>query len=178
MDTLRLLDSEELVALARIDLETNQLADALAKLKFAKSLGDFPTNLHALLGRLFARLGLFSRAQREFSAYLEQQPDAVLERFELGSVYRDNGDAFAALEEWNRVLEINTDYPPALFFKSMVLLDNNNHDEGISGLQQLIRTTNPDNLYVTRAQEVLKLLNSNELATTGISIKETRSPTH
>lgn len=162
MEHFDLLDGEELVALARLELENNQVAAALVKLKYAKTRQSIPVDVHALLGKAFARLGLFKKAQQEFSIYIERQPDALQERFELGVALRDGGDTAAAITTWSRVLEASPNYPPALFFRSLLLLDENRRDEGVFGLRQLIDTTNPENLYVKRAHDVLNALEGDD----------------
>lgn len=62
---LNLLELDELVVLANLDLEANNLPDALIKLKLAHNKGG-KGELLVMLARLYARLGLFEKAKPLF----------------------------------------------------------------------------------------------------------------
>lgn len=173
MEHYDLLDHEELVALARLDFESERLTEALTKLKHVTKLRDYPAAAHALLGKIFARLGLYSKACQEFSKFLNRHPDALHERFELGLASRDSGNPGEALRQWEQVLEHAPGYPPALFFRSLVLLDEKRHKDGVLGLQQLISSNDSENLYVKRAKEVLDEMQSREETSTDSARGET-----
>ena len=112
-------DCEELVALARIDMEQNRLDRALSRLKRALVENSGHDQANLLAARVYAQLGLFDRAEQGFKTFLESNPEAIIERFQLGMSLFDSGKASDALVAWDEVLKAEPTYPPALFYKAL-----------------------------------------------------------
>src|SRR2546427_8682268 len=63
------LDSDELVALARVDIERGAFTDALLKIKQVLADPEPLAQAFALGGRLYAQLGLWQRARPCYERY-------------------------------------------------------------------------------------------------------------
>jgi tetratricopeptide (TPR) repeat protein len=155
---LKELDVEELLALARHEVQNGEFADALARLKALVSLAPPPADSLAMMARVYAQLGLMERAQAAFRRYLESHPEAAHETFELGATYFDQGNDSQALEHWNQALAIVPTHPPALFFSAAALSRTGKVADARRHLEVLFKSTPADNLYVERARDLLKTL--------------------
>lgn len=151
-------DGVELTALAKVDLENDHLTEALAKLKSATRVEDAPADAWSMLGKLYARLAIFDRAESALATYLTLKPEALQERFEYGLVQYENGNPEGALATWDRVLDGRPDYPPAMFYKAILLIDRDRRDNAIALLQKLIESVDETNLYAGKAREALEEL--------------------
>lgn len=147
-------DASELVALAQFDIDQGRLDRALAKLKQAMGLEDFPTIAYAIAARLYGQLGLYDRAKGLFEQYLTAVPDAVLESFQLGMTYYDAGELDQALAIWEKLLARKPVHPPALFYKSLVLAYGGQSADAMQTLDVLMKSAPADNLYFGRAKEL------------------------
>ena len=155
---MEILDAEELLVLARIDMERKQMDSALVKLKNAVKLNEEMKEISSTLATLYAQVGMFERAANIYSEILEKEPESVWERFQYGMVQRDLGNVDAALSSWKKVLELDKTHPPALFFCAEAELKNN-EEEARRYLDILVQSTAADNLYVEKAKELLIELN-------------------
>ncbi len=149
-------EPDESLALARIEIQNNQHAVALARLK-ALTQGDHADPQAGLvLARLYGQLGLPARAQAGFEAFLLNQPDAVHERFELGVALMEQGKPDAALQTWAQVLRQAPTYPPALYFTAVAHYQLSQSQEAEQVLRTLFQTSAPDNTYHERGRELLQ----------------------
>lgn len=160
MEHLNLLESDELIALAKIDFDNNRLTDALIKLKHVENLSNPPIEAAAYHAKVLARLGLHGKAIKHYTHFLSKNPDATVEQFELGISMRECGDITAAMNEWDRVLASEPDFPPALFYKGLALLDQSETDEATQILRRLVDLQLENNLYVKNAKEILQSIAS------------------
>jgi tetratricopeptide (TPR) repeat protein len=151
-------DADELVALARHDLQQGRLADALAKLKIVLNGANPPTIAMAMAARIYAELRLFDRARPLFEKFLTENAGATDETFQLGMVYFDTGDLDQALELWDRVLKDQPTHPPALFFSAMAHARKGRGADARRALDIIIMSAPPDNLYFEKAREFLPSL--------------------
>jgi len=172
-------ESDELLALARLEIDKGDIEQALLKLKKVLAEKKVPAEANAMAARLYARLGLFERAQKLFKAmaarlyarlglferaqklfksYLKQRPDDVVEAFQYGMVHLDLDDEPGALEIWSSLLEKEPNHPPAMFYRGLVLARQNQVTEATNTLKRLLDTAPRENLYYTRAMELLKAI--------------------
>ncbi len=151
-------ETDELLALARLALESNDLEGALHKLKGVVNAEDAPAEGLALAARVYAQLKLFDRAEKLYQRFLDKHPDATLERFQWGMTRFEGGKAVQALEIWDVVLKEQPSYPPALFYKGLVLTQLGKTNEAKQVLDGLLKSVSADNLYFTRAKELLQAI--------------------
>jgi tetratricopeptide (TPR) repeat protein len=149
------LEQDELLALARIDIEKGQLESALLKLKQITAEKKPLADALSMLARLYAQLGLYTKAQQFFKKYVETNPDAEIEYFQLGMTYFEAGENDKAEEIWNDILTKKSTHPPSLYYKSLSLARSKNHSEAKAGLSLLLNSVSPDNLYFQRGKELL-----------------------
>lgn len=171
MQHIELFSTDELLALAALDLEQENLAEGLEKLKYLLRQEVISDELDSMLGSVYAKLQLFSDAVEHYSALLERTPSRQHERFQLGMVYREMDELAKAVECWDKVLEEQENYPPVLFHKALLLLATDDVEECSSLLQQLIATADSDNYYVERARGALEELSVTDDIATPISRK-------
>lgn len=151
-----IFDADELLALARHDLERGQLDQALHRLKRLVGESDPKPEALVLAGRLYAQLGLSEHAQRLFEKYLMAKPDAVHETFELGMTYFDSGKVEKALEMWAKVLVQQPTYPPALFYNGLASARDGKLTDAKRNLDILLKSAPADNLYFTKGKDLLR----------------------
>ena len=154
------LDNDELVALARLDVERGDLEKALVKLKQALTVDNPPAEALAMTARLYAQLHLFPRAAELFRRCLELNPQAETERFQYGMVQFDSGEVDKALDSWEEVLRTDPIHPPSLFYKSLGLVQLGRAGEARNVLDILLKSARSDNLYFSRAKDMLQMLDS------------------
>ena len=173
------LDSDELVALARVDIERGAFSDALLKIKQVLADPEPPAQAFALGGRLYAQLGLWQRARPCYERYLQTNPNAVTEAFELGMVRFDSGDAVEARKIWSNLLGKQPTHPPSLFYRALALAQENNAADARKDLDVLLKSAPPDNLYFGRGRDLLRAIDSQPATTPGASTASTtlRIPT-
>jgi tetratricopeptide (TPR) repeat protein len=148
-------DRDELLALARLDVERGQLEAALGKLKHLVAAPDRQPEALVLAARLYAQLGLMPRAQQLFEMYIAAKPDALHERFELGMTYFDSGKADRAVAMWSKVLESQPTHPPALFYTGLASAQAGKLADAKRSLDILMKSAATDNLYFSKGKELL-----------------------
>src|SRR5262245_57576148 len=154
------LERDELLALARLDLEKERVEEALRKLKRLIAEPDPLADALPLAARIYAQLGLTERAQGCYRRYLAGRPEAVLETFELGMTHFDRGDTAEAETLWRGVLERAPTHPPTLFYRALLHARTGRMPEARRDLDVLLQAVPADNLYVTRGRELLQELDS------------------
>lgn len=152
------LDNDELLALARLDVERGDLEGALLKLKQMLAAEAPQSEVLAMGGRLYAQLGLWERAKVLLQRFLVQNPNATNETFQLGMVHFDAGQAAEARKIWEGLLKTVPTHPPALFYHALVLGQEGEVNLAKHSLDTLLKTAPPDNLYFGRAKELLQAL--------------------
>jgi tetratricopeptide (TPR) repeat protein len=153
-----LLESDEIIAIARFDIENGRLDEALYKLKRLIAEQDPPIEALSMAARLYAQLRLFERAEILFRRYIEQNEDAVVELFQLGMSMFDGGKHDEALAVWENLLSRQPNYPPAQFYRGLLLARKGKLDAARAQLDELLRHIPADNLYFSRARELLQEL--------------------
>lgn len=151
-------DLDESLALARHEIESKQYASALGRLKALAQESPPSAQAVLLLARLHGQLGLPERAQAGFERYLELEPAAVHERFELGVSLFEQGQVERALQAWGRVLEQVSTYPPALYFSAVAHAQTGARSQAEQLLQALLQSTAVDNMYHERGRELAQRL--------------------
>ncbi|GEM_PF-1070060 len=149
-------DSDELLALARIDVEKGDLSEALHKLKQVIAAETAPAEAFSTTARLYAQLGLWDRAEKMFQKYLELEPKAMTETFQLGMVHFDAGRPAEALKIWDGLLKNNPTHPPALFYRALVLAQEGQIAPARQSLDVLLKSVPTDNLYFGKGKELLQ----------------------
>lgn len=157
-DKIESLDKEELLALARLDIERGDLEAALLKLKQVLVDESPPLEALSMGGRLYAQLGLWDRAKALLQRYLSQQPNAINETFQFGMVHFDSGQTAEAKKIWEGLLKTVPAHPPALFYYGLVLAQEGQIPQARQNLDTLLKSAAADNLYFGRAKELLQAL--------------------
>lgn len=153
-----LLESDEIMAIARFDIENGRLDDALYKLKRLIMEQDPPIEALSMAARLYAQLRLFERAETLFRRYIELNEDAVVELFQLGMSMFDGGKHDEALAVWENLLSRQPNYPPAQFYRGLLLARKGKLDAARTQLDELLRQIPADNLYFSHARELIQEL--------------------
>lgn len=148
------LDQEELLALARIDVENNALSDALVKLKYANRLSSDDECL-AMLARVYARIGLFTKAKAHFEQFLSRNSEALVEKFQYGMTHFDSNDDENALKVFQEILQSQKDHPPALYYSALIYSRKLENNKAIQNLELLLSTAPKENLFYLQADELL-----------------------
>lgn len=148
-------DIQENMALATYDIERGELAAALLRIKQVLRHHDAPLGAKSMAARLYAQLGLFAQAQKYFQLLAQEGRLSKLDLFQWGMTYFEQNQWQQALQHWDQVLSMHMHYPPALYYKSLALLELKQHQEALSYLERLVQTTRNDNLYHERATNLL-----------------------
>lgn len=156
------LDQDELLALARIDIEKEELESALIKLKQILLQESPIPDAISMIARLYAQLGLYNKAQEFFGKYVEINPDAEIEYFQLGMTYFESGQNSKAEEIWDDILANKATHPPCLYYKSLSLAKKDNPSGAKELLDVLLKSASPDNLYFQRGKELLIAIDAGE----------------
>lgn len=163
MIKLEAFDAEELIALSRLDVEQSRLDQALGKLKDAVAREDCPREGLSLIARLYAQLRLTDKAGQYYRRYLELNPEAVTEHFQLGMIHFEQGKWEQALEIWSEVKEKEPLHPPALYFSALAKVELGQIAEGQRDIDVLLKAAPVDNLYYGRAKELLLAIERNQV---------------
>lgn len=150
-----LFESDELMALALLDMKSQSYQSALEKVKSVQTRGDFPVEAFALAGKIYATLGLFDRAKESFSNYIDRVPDAYIEHFQLGMVEKDSGNYQRAIDVWTSVLERQPNYPEALFYLGDLCIRLDRIDEARKWLLALLETAPDESEFIPLADQLL-----------------------
>ena len=152
------LDSEELVALAKLDMANGNLGQALYKIKRVLQSKTINAAALSIGGKIYAQLGLFAKAKSCLEQFLELNPDSVVERFQYGMVHFDEGKADKAVQLWNELLASHPTHPPALFYKALALAQSNRLADARASLAILLQSAPAENLYFGRGKELLQTM--------------------
>lgn len=155
-------EADELVALARLDLDRGNVEAALAKLKQVLAGSEPLPEAQALAAKIYAQLRLFDRARPLYQAYLQSNPGAVTEQFQLGMTHFDSGKQKEALAVWESLLKEYPTHPPALFYKALVLAQQGKTADAKQSLDILLKSAPADNLYFGRGKDLLQTLNNGQ----------------
>lgn len=175
-DKTETLDKEELLALARLDIEHGGLEAALLKLKQVLADESPPEEALSMGGRLYAQLGIWDRAKGLLQRYLALRPKALNETFQLGMVNFDSGQAHEAKKIWEDLLKAVPTHPPALFYYGLVLAQEGHIPQAKQSLDTLLKSAPADNLYFGRAKELLQVLEQARSGAAGGNGGERKDP--
>ena len=153
-------DTDELLALARLNVEKGEIDKALARVKQVLAAKTPPAEALTLGARLYAQLGLFGRAQELYQRFLQSNPGAVIETFQLGMTHMDAGQPREALAIWESLLKDHPVHPPALFYRALALSQQGNVADARHALETLLKSAPADNLYFGRGKELLQALDN------------------
>src|SRR5262245_36330646 len=154
--TLAQFDEAELLARSRRDLENGRIEEALLKLKKLMTQATPYVDAFPVAARVYGQLGLLDKARDCYQHYVKAKPEATLEYFELGVTYFESGDKNEAKKIWDTVLVKAPTHPPTLFYSGLLAAQDGRMPDAHRNLDVLIKSTPADNLYVTRARELLK----------------------
>ncbi|WP_143873867.1 tetratricopeptide repeat protein [Catenovulum sediminis] len=159
MTNLSNFDTDELLALTKIDLSRDDFTSALDKLKVMNGRNEIPLDYYAMLGRVYASIGLLKRARAAFTTYTEQVPSAVYEKFQLGMVEHDMDNVLKAQNIWEAIIEEHPQYAPALYYKATIHLRLEELSEASECLATIVEQCGPQDEYYERAVQQLNQLN-------------------
>lgn len=155
MQVITEFDAEELLALARMDVDNGNIAEALYKVKSGLALDSYPDDLIALAGKIYAQMGLFDRAAAYLDEFLAKSPDSITEKFERGMIHLDTKEPQLALETWNDVLQTAPTHPPSLYYCAIANLTLKQVAEANRHINVLLKSAEVDNLYYGKAKKLL-----------------------
>lgn len=158
MDFSAYCDSEELLALARLDVEKERLDQALVKLKQIVANDRLSTRqplVWAELGRLYGQLKLRDKAKEAYRRYIDLTPEALHERFQLGLVCFELGEVENALDLWREVISMTPLYPPALFYTALASAQSGALGNAWEICRQLLDRVEAENFYFGQAKDLL-----------------------
>jgi len=95
-------------------------------------------NMHADLGAVYASVGLYDEAVREYTKALDLCPDFIDIRMRLANVYRDMGMFHAALAEYETVKKRKPTFVPNRIYLGVTLFSLGRRDEAIREWQQVL----------------------------------------
>lgn len=151
-----LFDGEELLALARLDIQKGSVDAALAKLKQALLDSAAPIEAALETARVYAQLGLRHKAKPLYERYLSERSGDWDAKFQLGMLCFESGESLEAMRLWDEVLASVPVHPPALFYKGLWLAESRRGEEAASVLESLLRQVDSENLYFGRTQTLLR----------------------
>ncbi|OUS29786.1 hypothetical protein A9Q99_08125 [Gammaproteobacteria bacterium 45_16_T64] len=163
---LEKFDTEELIALAKFDLEHDKIDFALEKIKSALEKDDCPLEARGIAARLYAQIKLFDKAAMLYKEFLVASPESNTERFQLGMVNLESGNKEEAISIWSNLLEQEPTHPPSLYYSAVALIELERQDDAIRHLNVLLQSAPADNLYFGKAKEILDKMK------TSISVQE------
>ena len=155
------LEADELLALAKHDIEKGQLENGLRKLKQILATQDPVPEAIAMTARLYAQIGLLPRARDLFQRYLQNDPTAINEKFQLGMVHFDGREFKEAQNVWEEILTTTPIHPPALYYMGLLNAQQNQLGDARRHLEVLLKSVATDNLYFERSKELLQAIDSN-----------------
>jgi tetratricopeptide (TPR) repeat protein len=155
-------EADELVALAKLDMDCGNVEAALGKLKQVLANPEPLPEAQAMAARIYAQLGLFDRARVLYQAYIQTNPAAITEKFQFGMTHLDAGQPNEALAIWEGVLKEFPTHPPALFYKALVLAQQGKPADAQQTLDILLKSAPADNLYFGRGKELLQSINNGQ----------------
>ncbi len=142
-----------------------QQEDYPQALKYFKALSvrsNVSVKNFAHLGRVYAKLKLFDEAREAFQIFIEQVPDAYIERFQLGLVLMELGNPQLSQEQWDIVLSLKPNFPPALFYKAQTCILNDDYVSAKFLTAELLNTTESTNLYHQFAKKLNEKISQKE----------------
>ncbi|MEM9101491.1 MAG: tetratricopeptide repeat protein [Pseudomonadota bacterium] len=157
------LTSSELFALAQFELSKEDLSNAFIKLKALIAREDCPVSAHSAIARCYARLQLFSLAEQHFAQFIKENPNAFVEKFQLGLTILDQNRKEEALTLWDEILRETPNFPPILYHKALVFARDGQVDAAKNLLKELFANTASDNFYFNKGKELSDALqNANQ----------------
>lgn len=160
MNDLTMFDNDELLALLKLDLDKGEFEKALSKIKQLVQSPSAPAEAFAIAARIYAQLGLFERAKDYFKRYLDINPSATIEHFQMGMAHFDSGQVDEAIAIWSGILAKDPINPPALFYSGLAFAQTGKTADARHVLDTLLQSAPADNLYFTRAKDLLAAINN------------------
>jgi tetratricopeptide (TPR) repeat protein len=158
MTDLNNFDGEELVALAHAALNQQNFDSALEKLKRVLAGPNPPGDAVALTAQLYAQLGLYAKAEKLYRRYVDANPMAINERFQLGLTYVGMGKSNEALQLWEKVLAEVPNHIPTLYYKAFVMAQTGKLAEAKTILDSFLAFLPADNPYFANARQLLQAI--------------------
>lgn len=150
-----LLSNEELFAFAMLDFKKGNYEGSLIKIKTILARGDFPSDVFALAGKVYASIELFDQARAALTRFVSDVPDAYVERFQLGMVEKDSGNEAEAEKIWLQVLETQESYPPALYHLGELHFGRGEMEQAKNYLNLILEHAPDDSEYIAHADQLL-----------------------
>ena len=148
------LDADELLALAKLDIESRNFEAALKKLKLVVGADDTPEEAYLVMARLYATLGLFVKSQQLYESYNEAKPQNTIGRFEFGMTLFDSNNMSGALEYWDTILNENRTHPPSLFYSALAHRQLGQISKARDCLDILMKSVTPENMYFQKGKDL------------------------
>ena len=161
MTDYTLFDDPELLSLADLDFQGDRHEAALSKLKILLSRGSAPLQTYALLGRIYATIGLLTKAKQAFGFYLDNESESerrVNETFQLGLVEKDMGNIEDAITIWDDLLNSMPEHSPTLYQKALALIGKGEKQAAVDLLNRVLETADDNDPYIPMADQMLSKL--------------------
>lgn len=121
-----------------IDLQSGQLADALAAFDASLSLQPGNADVHANRGLALHQLGRDAEAVRSYDAALTIRPDAAQTYNNRGMALADLGDLDAAQHDYQRAIHVQPDYAAAHYNLGLLLLTRGQFEAALTSFDNSI----------------------------------------
>lgn len=131
-----LLDAQELLQLAVLDIHASRHDGAIAKLKEACVLEQNNASLHFLLAAEHAEIGLNDRAVDGMRRALELDPGLHIARFQLGLLHFTQGRLSDAAAEWNALDELDDDNTLRLYKTALLDMGATRYEAAVTLLER------------------------------------------
>jgi tetratricopeptide (TPR) repeat protein len=151
-------DSDELLALADLNFRNEDYEATMHKVKVLLARSEKPLQTYALMGRVYAIIGLLEKAKGAFEYYLKHQnvqEHTLNEHFQLGMVEKDLGNIDTAIDSWDALLQNTPNFAPALYHKALALKNSGRVKDAIEPLNHILETAEDGDSYIEAADKLL-----------------------
>ncbi len=153
MRDLTSFNCEELIALARLDIENHYIDGALAKIKTCLSCQDIPLEISSLAAKIYSQLRLFNNAKHRYQLFLSSMPPVIIEKFQLGLIYLESGHYKPARTVWRELLEYEPASSPTLYHGAIDHLTSRNKPAAERNLNLMLHILATNSRYFDKAKE-------------------------
>lgn len=133
-----LLDAQELLQLAVLDINASRHDGAIAKLKEACALEQGNASLHFLLAAEHAEIGLQDRAMDGMKRALELDPSLHIARFQLGLIHFSQGRLSSASAAWDALDQLDDDNTLRLYKTALLDIGAARHETAVTLLERAL----------------------------------------
>ena len=125
----------------------------------------------AHLGRVYAKMHLFDEAIECYEEFLDDNPQAYIEYFQVGLVCLELARQDGLRRNLDKSLQINQHFTPALYYRAIASLMEDDESTALKFLDKTLASAEENNLYFDVAKKLKKSLNDKNESTTAVKIE-------